>query len=107
MIAEKHFPDQPIKNNLKTYNDIRKISTIQGDDYTVGCLLDYPYFKKYYKLIEIDLNKQQKLDSDPKAIQQINFTANLDRVEGSTMSLVIEEAKETDSNFSKGTVKFL
>ena len=36
MIAEKHFPDQPIKNNLKTYNDIRKISTIQGDDYTVG-----------------------------------------------------------------------
>ena len=64
-------------------------------------------FQKNYKLIAIDLNKQQKLDSDPKAIQQINFTTNLDRAEGSTISFVIEEAKETDSNFSKGTVKFL
>ena len=40
----------------------------QGDDYTTGCLLDYPYFKEYYKLKAIDLNKQQELDSDPTAI---------------------------------------
>ena len=46
----------------------------KGDDYTTGCLLDYPYFKKYYKLIAIDLSKQQTLDADPKAMQQINFT---------------------------------
>ena len=50
----------------------------QGDDCTTGCLLDYTYFKKYYKMIVIDLRKQQALDAYPKVIQQINFTANLD-----------------------------
>ena len=99
--------DQPIKNDLKTYDNIRKIATGQGDDYTTGCLLDYPYFKKYYELITIDLSKQQKLDADPKAIQQINLTENLDREEGSTMFFIIEEAKETVLDFSKGTVKVL
>ena len=43
---------QPIRNNLITYDNIRKISTGQGDDYTTGCLLDYDYFKKYYKMID-------------------------------------------------------
>ena len=105
MIDVRNFFDQPIKNDLKTYNKIRKIAMGQGDDYTTGCLLDYPYFKKYYKLIAIDLSKQQKLDADPKAIQQINFTGNLDRAEGSTMFFIIEEAKETVLDFSKGTVK--
>ena len=105
MIDVRNFFDQPIKNDLKTYNKIRKIAVGQGDDYTTGCLLDYPYFKKYYKLIAIDLSKQQKLDADPKAIQQINFTGNLDRAEGSTMFFIIEEAKETVLDFSKGTVK--
>ena len=52
--------------------------TGQGNDYTIGCLLDYPYFKKYYKLIATDLSKQWKLNADPKPIQQINFTGNLD-----------------------------
>ena len=52
--------------------------TGQSNDYTIGCLLDYPYFKKYYKLIAIDLSKQRKLNADPKPIQQINFTGNLD-----------------------------
>ena len=47
MIDGKNFFDQAIKNNLKTYDDIRKIATGQGDDYRTGCLLDYPYFKKY------------------------------------------------------------
>ena len=68
---------------------------------------DYPYFKKYYKLIATDLSEQQKLDADPKAIQQINFTENLDRAEGATMFFIIEEAKETVLDFSKGTVKVL
>ena len=58
---------------------IRKITIGQGDDYTIGCLLDYTYFKKYYKMIVVDLGKQQALDVDLKAIQQINFTANLVR----------------------------
>ena len=58
-------------------------------------------------VLGIDLSKQQKLDADPKAIQQINFTGNLDRAEGLTMFFIIEEAKETVLDFSKGTVKVL
>ena len=107
MIDGRNFFDQPIKNDLKTYDNIRKIATGQGDDCTIRCLLDYPYFKKYYKLIAIDLSKQQKLDADRKAIQQINFTWNLDRAEGSAMFFNIEEAKETVLDFPKGTVKVL
>ena len=55
----------------------------------------YPYFNKYQKLIAIYLRKQQKLDTDPKAIQQINFIGNLGRAEGSTMFYIIKEVKET------------
>ena len=92
IIDGRNFFDQPIKNDLKTYDNIKKIVTGQGDDYTTGWLLDYSYFKKYYKLIAIDLSKQQ--DADLKAIQQIIFTENLDREEGLTMSFIIEETKE-------------
>ena len=52
--------DQPIKNDLKTFDNIRNTATGQGDDYKTGCLLDYPCFKEHYKLIEIYLSKQQK-----------------------------------------------
>ena len=79
MINGENFFDQPIKNRGVTYDNIRKIATGQGDDYTTGCLLDYPYFANTYKMIAVDLSKQQALDADPRAIQQINFTANLDR----------------------------
>ena len=106
MINRRNFFDQPIKNDLKTYDNIRKIATGQGDDYTTGCLLDYPYFKKYYKLIVIDLSKQQTLDADPKAIQQINFTGNLDRAGGATMFFITEEVKETVLDFSKERLKY-
>ena len=61
-----------------TNDNIQKIATGQGDDHTTGCLPDYVYFKNYYKLIAIDLTKQQALDGDPKAVQQINFTGNLE-----------------------------
>ena len=72
MIDGRNFFDQPIKkNNLKIYNNVIKITTGQDDDYTPGCLLDYPYFKKYYKSVATDLSKQQKLDADPKEMQQI------------------------------------
>ena len=69
---------QPVKDDLRTYDNIQKIVIGKGDDYTTGCLLDYPYFKKYYKLTAIELSKQKNLDADPKAIQQNNFTGNLD-----------------------------
>ena len=68
-------------------------------------MLDYSCFKDHYKLIAIDLSKQQALDVDPRTIQQIIFTANLDRAENTTMSFITEEAKETVLNFSQGTVK--
>ena len=107
MIDGKNFFDQPINSSAKTYENIRKITIGQGDDYPTGCLLDYTYFKKYYKMIVIDLSKQHALDADPRAIQQINFTANLDRAGNTTMFFIIEEAKETVLNFSQGTVEAL
>ena len=78
MIDGKSCFDQLVKNDLRTYGNIRNITIGQGDDCTTVCLLDYPYFKENYKLIAIDLSKQQPLDTDPKAVQQINFTGNLD-----------------------------
>ena len=107
MIDGKKFFNQPIKNNRITYENVRKIATGQGDDYTTGCLLDYIYFKNYYKMIAVDLSKQQALDADPKAIQQINFTANLDRAGNTRIYFILEEAKETVLDFSQGTVKVL
>ena len=95
VIDGKNFFDQAMKNNKVTYENIRKIATGKGDDYTTGCLLDYTYFKKYYKMIAIDLSKQQALDADPRAIQQINFTANLDRDGNTRFYFILEEAKET------------
>ena len=91
----------------KTYENIRKTFTGQGDDYTTRYLLDYSYFKENYKMIAIDLRKQRELDTDPRAIQQINFTTNLDRDEGATMFFIFEQVKETVLNFSQGTVKVL
>ena len=79
MIDGKNFFDQPINSELKTYKNIIKIATGQVDDYTTGCLLDYSYFNENYEMIAIDFSKQKALDADPRAIQQINFTANLDR----------------------------
>ena len=58
------------------------------------------------QIIAIDLTKQQKLDVDPKAVQQINFTENLDRAQGSTMFFIIEEAKETVLIFQKEQLKY-
>ena len=69
---ERNFFDQPIKNDKNIYNSID--GTSQGDNQTSGQLVDYIYLKK----IAIDLSKQQKKDADPKAIQQINFTRNLE-----------------------------
>ena len=77
-IDGRNFFDQSINDDIRTYENIRKIATGQGDDYTNGCLLDYSYFKENYKIIAKDLSKQQALVADPRAIQQINFTVNLD-----------------------------
>ena len=104
IIDGKNFFSQPINSMIKTYENIRKITVGQGDDYTNGCLLHYKYFKKHYKMIAVDLCKQQVVDADPKAIQQINFTANLDRDGNTRFYFILEEAKEIVFEFSQGTV---
>ena len=70
-------------------------------------MLDYPYFKGNYKTIAADLSKQETLDTDLRAIEQINFTTNLDRAGNTRIFLILEEAKETILDFSQGTVKVL
>ena len=105
MIDGKNFFDQPVKSDLRTYDNVWNISTGQGDDYTAGCLLDYNYFTKYYKMRAIYLSNQQVVDSDAKSIQQINFTGNIENQ--STIIFIIEEAEETVLDFSQGTVKLV
>ena len=108
MIDGKNFFDQPINSMTKTYENIRKITTGQGDDYATSCLIDYSYFENHYKMIAIDLSKQEDLEADPRVIQQISFTANLDNYDGNkTMFFFIEEAKETVLDFLQRTVKVL
>ena len=101
MIDGENFLDQPVTNDKVIYENIRKITIGQGDDDTTGCLLPYSYFKKYHKTIAIDLSKQQALDAYPKAIQQVNFTANLKRDGNTRFYFIFEEAKETVLNFQK------
>ena len=76
-IDGRNFYDQPINYLIKQYDEVRKISTGQGDDYTTGCLLDFAYFKNNYRLIAADLSKQKALDVDSRAIQQIIFTGKI------------------------------
>ena len=99
MIDGKNFFDQAINNDYKTYENIQKIATGKGGDYTTGCFLDYLYFKDNYKMIAIDLSKQQALDADARAIQQINVIANLDRAGNATMFFITKEGKETVLEF--------
>ena len=101
MIGGRNFFDQIINSMTKTYENIRKIATGQGDDYATGCLLDYPYFKDHYKIIAIDLTKQQALDTDPRPIKQINFMANLDREEIQQCSLLLKKQKKLFWTFHK------
>ena len=69
MTNGENFFDQPIKNNKITCDNMLDDYTARiGDDYTTGCLLDYPYFANTYKMIAVDLSKQQALDADPRAI---------------------------------------
>ena len=80
----------------KKNENIRKIDTGHGDDYTTSFLLDYLYFKENHKVFGIDLSKQQALDADPKEIQQINFTGNLEQAGNKTIFFTIEEEKATN-----------
>ena len=102
---DKNFLSSQLKMIWGTYDDIQKIATGQGHDYTTGCLLNYFYFKEHYKMMLIDLSKQETLDADPKVIKQNNFTVNLAQDGNTTMLLIIEEVKETTLDFLKGTMR--
>ena len=109
-IDGRNFYDQPINDSIKQYDEIRKISTGQGDDYTTGCLLDFAYFEKNYRLIAVDLSKQKALDADSRAIQQIVFTGKIKAAADNTRVIIyyiLEQSKETMLEFSKGTAKVL
>ena len=73
-IDSRNFYDQPINDSIKQYDEVRKIYTGQGDDYTTGCLLDCSYCENNYRLIAADLNKQKALDPDSRVIQEFIFT---------------------------------
>ena len=92
--------DQRINNQIKKYDEIRKIATGKGDDYTTGYLLDYQY-----QLIAVDLPKTKELDADPRATQQIEFYGMLNT--NSQAYKVLEKSKETVLKFYKGTAKVL
>ena len=109
-IDGRNFYDQSINNSIKQYDEVRKISMGQGDDYTTGCLLDYSYFRKNYRLLAADLSKQKTLDADSRAIQQIIVTGKIKAAVANTRVVifyVLEKSKETILVFSKGTTKVL
>ena len=103
----RNFYDQPINDLIKQYDEIRKLLTGYGDDYTTGCLLDYAYSKDNYKLIAADLSKQKALDADPRAIKQIVFQGVAEGENNTKIRLytILEKSKEAILEFAKGTVK--
>ena len=101
----KKFQDQPINDLIKQYDEVRKVSIGQSDDYTTGCLLDFACFKNNCRLIAADLRKQKALDADLRAIQQIILTG---RANADTMIYyILKQSKETTLPFSKRTTKVL
>ena len=104
-IDGRNFCYQRINDLIKQYNEVRKILTAQGDDYTTGFLLDFGCFEKNYRLIAADLSKQKALDADSRAIKQIIFTGKAS--EGVMIYYILEQSRETMLEFSKRTTKVL
>ena len=75
-MKEKNFYDQSINDSIKQYDEVRKVSTGEGDGYTTGCLLDFAYFEKNYRLIAADLSNKKALDADSRAMQQVIYSTN-------------------------------
>ena len=97
IIDKLAFFDLPIKTEEEAYEKILDIS--RNNEYTTGNLLDYDYFKKYYKLIAIDLSKQQVLQKNEDLIQQINFIGKLE--ESANVFIIIEKEENIISEFSQ------
>ena len=103
IIDGRNFYDNPIASDIEKYRELKKVMIGKGEDYTIGSLLDYDYFKKNYKFVAVGLSKQKELDADPRAIQQIELKYMLET--NSTIYWVLEKSKETILEFYKGTVK--
>ena len=98
----KNFHDEAIGLDIKQYEEMRKLTTTQGEDYTTGCSLDYDCIRNLYRLIAVDLNRQRELDADPKAIQQIQFVRQLKNPDYAIVAnesmfvlAILEKVKET------------
>ena len=103
-IDGRSFYDQPINDLIKQYDEVRKVSTGQGYDCITGCLLDFAYFEKNYRLIAANLGKQKALDADSRAIQQIIFTGTV-RMAAITY-YILERSKEQRYSSLKEQQKF-
>ena len=87
MIDGQNLFDQPVKSNIKTYDNIEKIAIGLEDDYTTACIIDYPYFKDHYMIAAIDLTKKQAFNADPKTTQQIHFAWNMAKGENANTKM--------------------
>ena len=105
LIDGRNFHEQPINNQIKKYDEIRKIATGQRDYYATGCLLDYQYFKYHYQLIAGDLSEQKELDANSRSVQQIEFSGMLKNK--SQVWEILEKSKETMLELYKRTAKVL
>ena len=103
IIDGRNFYDNPIESDIEKYRKLKKVMIGKGEDYATESFLDFNYFDKHYKLVAVDLSKQNELDADPRAIQQIEFKYMLGT--NSTIYWVLEKSKETILEFYKGTVK--
>ena len=104
-IDERNFYDQSINDLIKQYDEVRKISAGQGDDYTTDSLLDFAYFEKNCRLIAVNWSKEKALDADPWAIQQIVFTGKASQ--NVIVYNILKQWKERIPQFSKGTKNVL
>ena len=110
LIDGRNFYDQNIFDDFKKYEELRKVMTGRGQDYTTGSLLDYHNWKNNYKLTCCDLIKQKVLASNSRVNQQVEFVYKLDNTRANPdtkaqILTVLENEKERNLEFSKGTVK--
>ena len=103
LIDGRNFYDQPISDQIRKDDEVRKTTTRKDGDYTTGSLLHYAYYKNHYQVIAVDLSKQKELDADPRRMQQIEFYGMLKT--NSQVCTVLEKSKETIFEFYEGTVK--
>ena len=103
--------EKTIDSDIKRYEEIRKLTAGQGEDYTTGCLLDYDYIKNHYRLMAVDLSRQKELDAYPKSIQQIEFVGQLKKVnnainnpESIFILMILEKIKEKRLKLSQGSL---